>query len=192
MRAGGHWCLLGRPGDRRRHRGRVVRRRVGRCRRFAVLLSRCGPRWRSAPPGSRCWALGPQVARHGGRVSSPSRLPSAIKRPAVPRRPYGMGHYTRRRPPSSTGAALTDDVRRRPTLPRGPPRSTIGAEGLNFRVRNGTGCFPFAMATETLWRFKVLHACGSQSSADTADRTSGTAQWTQDHYLGVTPQVKGV
>ncbi len=44
------------------------------------------------------------------------------------------------------------NVRRRPTLPRGPPRSTIGAEGLNFRVRNGTGYFPFAMATETLWR----------------------------------------
>ncbi len=44
------------------------------------------------------------------------------------------------------------DVRRRPTLPRSLPRSTIGAEGLNFRVRNGTGCFPFAMATETLWR----------------------------------------
>src|SRR6185437_13616306 len=40
--------------------------------------------------------------------------------------------------------ALNEDVRRRPTLPRGPPRSTIGAEGLNFRVRNGTGCFPFA------------------------------------------------
>src|SRR6202050_1474925 len=49
-----------------------------------------------------------------------------------------------------------EDVRRRPTLPRGPPRSTIGAEGLNFRVRNGTGCFPFAMATETLWRCQVL------------------------------------
>src|ERR1700752_1696732 len=61
---------------------------------------------------------------------------------------------------SGNGAALTDDVRRRPTLPRGPPRSTIGAEGLNFRVRNGTGCFPFAMATETLWRFKVLRTCG--------------------------------
>jgi hypothetical protein len=50
-----------------------------------------------------------------------------------------------------------EDVRRRPTLPRGPPRSTIGAEGLNFRVRNGTGCFPFAMATETLWRCQALH-----------------------------------
>src|SRR5262249_49113502 len=49
-----------------------------------------------------------------------------------------------------------EDVRRRPTLPRGPPRSTIGAEGLNFRVRNGTGCFPFAMATETLWRCQVF------------------------------------
>src|SRR5215471_7297866 len=48
--------------------------------------------------------------------------------------------------------ALNEDVRRRPTLPRSLPRSTIGAEGLNFRVRNGTGCFPFAMATETLWR----------------------------------------
>src|ERR1022692_1191355 len=49
-----------------------------------------------------------------------------------------------------------EHVRRRPTLPRSLPRSTIGAEGLNFRVRNGTGCFPFAMATETLWRCVVL------------------------------------
>jgi hypothetical protein len=54
------------------------------------------------------------------------------------------------------------DVRRRPTLPRSLPRSTIGAEGLNFRVRNGTGCFPFAMATETLWR------CDPQASRKTS------------------------
>jgi hypothetical protein len=44
-------------------------------------------------------------------------------------------------------------VRRCPTLPRGLPRSTIGAERLNFRVRDGTGCFPFAMAAVTLWRY---------------------------------------
>ena len=37
--------------------------------------------------------------------------------------------------------------RRRPTLPRGLPRSTIGAEGLNCRVRNGNGCGPFARIT---------------------------------------------
>src|SRR5581483_2833517 len=39
--------------------------------------------------------------------------------------------------------------RRRPTLPPGRPGSTIGAGGLNFRVRDGTGCFPSAMAPET-------------------------------------------
>ena len=38
--------------------------------------------------------------------------------------------------------------RRRPTLPRSRPRSTIGAEELNFRVRDGNGCHLFAIATE--------------------------------------------
>src|SRR5256885_9711721 len=39
--------------------------------------------------------------------------------------------------------------RQRPTLPPSHPGSTIGAGGLNFRVRDGTGCSPSAMATET-------------------------------------------
>ena len=34
--------------------------------------------------------------------------------------------------------------RRRPTLPRSLERSTIGAVGLNDRVRNGNGCGPYA------------------------------------------------
>src|SRR5215467_8395401 len=80
---------------------------------------------------------------------------------------------------SSSGAALIEDVRRRPTLPRGPPRSTIGAEGLNFRVRNGTGCFPFAMATETLWRCDLRRTQPPGREAG-ADRTSGAAQWTRE------------
>ena len=42
------------------------------------------------------------------------------------------------------------NVRRRPTLPHPLGCSTIGAERLNFRVRDGTGCFPFAMAAVTL------------------------------------------
>ena len=44
--------------------------------------------------------------------------------------------------------------RRRPTLPRRCQRSTIGAGGLNFRVRDGNGCNPSAKATgnsENLW-----------------------------------------
>ena len=41
----------------------------------------------------------------------------------------------------------SEKSRRRPTLPGGLPPSTIGAGGLNCRVRNGNGCFPAAMAT---------------------------------------------
>ncbi len=37
--------------------------------------------------------------------------------------------------------------RQRPTLPSGFPESTIGAGGLNCRVRNGYGCGPTATAT---------------------------------------------
>src|SRR5690348_16563230 len=46
--------------------------------------------------------------------------------------------------------AFSRNVRRRPTLPQPLGCSTIGAERLNFRVRDGTGCFPFAMAAVTL------------------------------------------
>src|SRR5207302_6083799 len=42
------------------------------------------------------------------------------------------------------------NTRRRPTLPGGLPPSTIGAGGLNCRVRNGNGCDSAAMATGTL------------------------------------------
>ena len=40
------------------------------------------------------------------------------------------------------------NARQRPTLPSGYPDSTIGAGGLNYRVRNGNGCLPSAMVTE--------------------------------------------
>jgi hypothetical protein len=46
-------------------------------------------------------------------------------------------------------AASKERFPRRPTLPQGPPCSTIGAGGLNFRVRNVAGCTPSAIATET-------------------------------------------
>ena len=40
--------------------------------------------------------------------------------------------------------------RRRPTLPHPGGCSTIGAQRLSFRVRNGTGRFPLAMTAVTL------------------------------------------
>ncbi len=41
-------------------------------------------------------------------------------------------------------------ILRRPTLPPSHPGSTIGAEELNFRDRNGNGCNLLAIATENL------------------------------------------
>ena len=43
-----------------------------------------------------------------------------------------------------------EKIRRRPTLPRRFHLSTIGAGGLNCRVRDGNGCDPTAMVTEKL------------------------------------------
>ena len=55
------------------------------------------------------------------------------------------------------GGHFTKEVRRCPTLPQGPPCSTIGAVRLSFRVRNVTGRFPHAMAAETLLMFQSVH-----------------------------------
>ena len=41
-------------------------------------------------------------------------------------------------------------IGRRPTLPGGLPPSTIGADRLNFRVRDGNGCDPVAIVTQIL------------------------------------------
>ncbi len=50
------------------------------------------------------------------------------------------------------GCLIIVELRRRPTLPGSLPPSTIGAGRLNFRVRDGNGCFPAAMATGNLAR----------------------------------------
>ena len=65
------------------------------------------------------------------------------------------GALTQEEPPrpmffNMVGWLSYKEVRRCPTLPQGPPCSTIGAESLSFRVRNVTGRFPLAMAAETL------------------------------------------
>src|SRR6476469_5214775 len=52
-------------------------------------------------------------------------------------------------------------VRRCPTLPHPPGCSTIGAVGLSFRVRNGTGRFPHAMTAVTLLPGPTLGLVGN-------------------------------
>src|SRR5215468_6799636 len=65
-------------------------------------------------------------------------------------------------------------VRRRPTLPHSHGCSTIGAGGLSFRVRNGSGRFPAAMAAVTLLNCTVPALC----VLGWVFRCSGVAQWT--------------
>src|SRR5690606_32090963 len=65
-----------------------------------------------------------------------------------------LGGYRRPRPrtrksPRQWAGALHVRNRRRPTLPGRLRPSTIGAGGLNFRVRNGNGCLTAAITTET-------------------------------------------
>src|SRR6478735_9969811 len=54
-------------------------------------------------------------------------------------------------------------VRRCPTLPHPPGCSTIGAVGLSFRVRDGTGRFPHAMTAVTLCPVPPAMAGGGKS-----------------------------
>ena len=46
-------------------------------------------------------------------------------------------------------------IGRRPTLPGDLSPSTIGADRLNFRVRDGNGCDPVAMVTQINCQLKV-------------------------------------
>ena len=68
------------------------------------------------------------------------------------------------------GAPSPCEIRRRPTLPGGLPPSTIGAGSLNFRVRDGNGCDPAAMATEICCQGVARCAPSEHSRASTSIR----------------------
>ena len=63
-----------------------------------------------------------------------------------------MGPVTQKAPPTMSEDSIERgfrlNSRQRPSLPRSRPRSTIGPEGLNFRVRDGNGCDPLGKITE--------------------------------------------
>ena len=127
----------GRPGSRPATRSRRARRSHPRS-------------WTHATPGCP-WFLS-RATSSGSRCSRPGSWASRVPQPRSPTSSLNTTQTSEEGRSTISGATLFKHVRRRPTLPRGPPRSTIGAEGLNFRVRNGTGCFPFAITAETLLR----------------------------------------
>ena len=70
----------------------------------------------------------------------------------------------RTRPPRATRPG----GRRRPSLPQGRPCSTLGAGGLNFRVRYGTGCAPAALAAGPRGALRRGRRAGSRPAASRA------------------------
>ena len=134
-----------------RSAGRSARHRVDRSRPHRDVLPK--GLLVDLPPGQHPSArVPPRAARLGRRLASlhwgdrsSSWLQLSSQWSSNARRPRGIH-----------GAFSTKYVRLRPTLPHRHQCSTIGAEGLSFRVRNGAGRFPFAMTAETLWRFQSL------------------------------------
>ena len=145
---------------------------VGGPRPTRQWLSRRARQPRPVPSGAAMLRVRPTV--HHGR-SAPGRrrqrrraVPTASSAVAVDdpsadaaerRRLRVTARNAKERPHRGEGAPPRE-IRRRPTLPGGLPPSTIGAGGLNFRVRNGNGCDPAAMATEI--------CCQSGAPADRA------------------------
>ena len=108
-----------------------------------------------------------------GRSYGPDVRALARRTCARPRRARSRWcPLTQKGPPHDVRRAfplLPNQVRRCPTLPQGPPCSTIGAESLSFRVRNVTGRFPLAMAAVTL------------SDTPTSRRLGGGQIWVTRH-----------
>src|SRR5690606_22341646 len=77
--------------------------------------------------------------------------------------------------------------RRRPTLPHSLGCSTIGAGGLSFRVRNGSGRFPTAMAAVTLFNCHTLVLGGVclLVVSCTVDAVGFVAWWCCGQVLGL-------
>ena len=164
-------CVLRHPRERHPHehrrRGRSRnggRRRVrpqGGRRSFGARRGHRPHAGRRDPRSDRHRRVGPGIrhrSHHGrkrwgvvGGVDS-SAWPSRL-------RPRTLGWAENVNNPQPGGLRVVlRGIRRRPTLPGGLPPSTIGAISLNFRVRDGNGCDPDAMATEILCLSKVACA----------------------------------
>ena len=69
------------------------------------------------------------------------------------------------------------NVRRRPTLPRSPDRSTIGAVGLNFQVRNGDWVFPRRYGHRNSIEISTNHPAEPQTLLPALCRRFGFGCW---------------
>ena len=84
---------------------------------------------------------------------------------------------------SGAFAPLSCGIRRRPTLPGRVQPSTIGAEGLNFCVRNGNRWDPFAIATGNCFVFqaRLSNACPTRYSLSSESPLRASRIYTYFH-----------
>ena len=73
-------------------------------------------------------------------------------------------------------APWTKKSRRRSTLPRSHPRSTIDAEELNFRVRDGIGCGLLAVVTGKAEEAVEINGASSYMAFAPKERGGGQAE----------------
>ena len=121
---------------------------VGRSRR--TKPSDAGRRTQAKHERLPAWARPPDVPSAVSRRGVVARSRGAVSRARGAARVRGGCSRETEEATPAMGWLLLNGVRRRPTLPHPGECSTIGAEGLSFRVRNGTGRFPFAMTAVTL------------------------------------------
>ena len=76
-----------------------------------------------------------------------------------------------KRPRSGSRGGVSQGCRRRPTLPRPLGRSTIGAVGLNDRVRDGNGCGPYALVASDLCRSIFIRTRSAEEAGGAARST---------------------
>ena len=168
----------------------ATRARAGACRDRSRRRRACPPRVRPVQHVHRvCSVQRVHRARsvrrrrhHGGRrpgsaVGPGSRRPhDAADEEGDPRTCATMLRGTERRKrredAPDRGVLSHCEIRRRPTLPGGLPPSTIGADRLNFRVRDGNGCDPVAMATEISCPTGAAHLEDSRASTSVQSKPS--------------------
>src|SRR5439155_3483258 len=96
------------------------------------------------PPLLLCEGRKDERARYCGRQGGD---PKEAQNTMIEHLPALLPVLAKKRPWTEIQGLRQELIRRRPTLPRRCQRSTIGAGGLNFRVRDGNGCDPSATVT---------------------------------------------
>jgi hypothetical protein len=87
------------------------------------------------------------AALHEGHSVNLFLLEDSVFVPKKGQKPAEIPFLLFRAFPPVNSVTRKQKTRQRPTLPPRLQGSTIGAGGLNCRVRNGNGCFPSAIAT---------------------------------------------